>query len=130
MNRLAAVGCRTLWLDHGPHAVPNDVDGNAAIHREICGGNSGNSTQEISEKRFTKNSGESPEMRLPRPNRTNSSESVSGTPLDGELGNNGEERRVRDEEWSSMVLDVSEACGAGAVGSCEILVRSGAGGDV
>lgn len=152
VSRLAAVGCRTLWLDHGLHPDPIEENDSDSVETEVSGdrsrdfsasdsgGSAPESSGDVSEERSRELSGNKSRGRSGKISRGHSGEfsqesSCGGATnvlpagkrgktggCDGEGEEEGESSRSK---WRiSMVLDVKGGGGsAGMAGSSEWLLR-------
>lgn len=150
VSQLSAAGCRTLWLDHGPHSEPAAVKSSDSAETDTSEDRSGESTREssrdISDESSRESSGKKSRGKPGKKSRGKSGESSRGN--SGEIssggatnvslagkrgkadGGGGDERGEERGESSrykgrlSMVLDVrGDGGSARMVGLSEWLLR-------
>lgn len=118
VNQLSAVGCRTLWIDHGPHP-DHQHQGDLVEDRR----NSGDRPEERSPE-FPVSGGKSARPRTTGGDGDRDDDVDVDADWRTRAGEGGSGKRLLNGRSSLMLLDVEEEIGAaGMVGSSEWLLR-------
>lgn len=110
LEQLSAIGCRTLWLDHGRHPDSADWDTATADNGEVASQESSQSSWKGFSHPLTHTASPAGEK-----------EGSWDRKVKDKDGSNKE--GWREKSRNSLVLDVEEAFRDATVGSSELLVR-------
>lgn len=114
VNNLSALGCRTLWLDRGPHPYPDGQNAREAAECLVSGGCCGDFSAEEVGRSSCQTAGSPSAEKGGKPD-----DRKPGAGDGDGVGGGG----LQDEARLSMVLDVEEVFEGGVVGSSDLLLR-------